>query len=221
MSSFTGGTSGTGNTGNFTFGTGTATGGGISGGAALTTGNSTLSGTGGMSAKTGNAGTNSGQWNLETGTGVLTSGPIFIQPGTASSAGQLRLIGGTSTGSTGGLLNLVGGASTVGNGGGVDISTGAGATNFNSGNYTFRTENALGTGGSGTVQISTGSVVSGARGYISLSSAGVILITEATKPTCDSSIRGMLWYTQSGAGVADIFEICSKNAADAYVWTTH
>lgn len=39
-----------------------------------------------------------------------------------------------------------------------------------------------------------------------------------SKPTCDSSIRGMVWYVQGGAGVADTVEICAKAAADTYAW---
>ena len=39
-----------------------------------------------------------------------------------------------------------------------------------------------------------------------------------SKPTCDSSTRGTLWYVQSGAGVADTLEACTKSAADAYAW---
>jgi hypothetical protein len=40
-----------------------------------------------------------------------------------------------------------------------------------------------------------------------------------TKPGCSSSVRGMLWHTQGGTGVADLVEVCAKNAADAYIWT--
>jgi len=47
---------------------------------------------------------------------------------------------------------------------------------------------------------------------------GVQLKTSGSKPTCDSSKRGTIWNTEGGAGVADVAEICQKNAADAYVW---
>jgi len=38
------------------------------------------------------------------------------------------------------------------------------------------------------------------------------------KPTCEQAIRGRIYYTAGGAGVADIVEVCSKSAADAYAW---
>ncbi len=38
------------------------------------------------------------------------------------------------------------------------------------------------------------------------------------KPTCNSSRRGMIWLEEGAAGVADTFEVCSKDAADAYAW---
>jgi len=39
------------------------------------------------------------------------------------------------------------------------------------------------------------------------------------EPTCNSSNRGKLTMVQGGAGVADTFRICRKDAADAYAWT--
>ncbi|GAG49586.1 unnamed protein product, partial [marine sediment metagenome] len=49
---------------------------------------------------------------------------------------------------------------------------------------------------------------------------GIRLNTAATKPTCDSTVRGTLWFTQGGAGVADALEVCAKDAANAYAWRT-
>jgi len=50
---------------------------------------------------------------------------------------------------------------------------------------------------------------------------GVIIIDRGTRPTCGAGIRGMLWYDQGGAGVADTFTICAKQAAgDTYAWRT-
>lgn len=40
----------------------------------------------------------------------------------------------------------------------------------------------------------------------------------AAKPTCNSAHRGWTWATKGGAGVADTFEVCNKDAADAYSW---
>ena len=40
-----------------------------------------------------------------------------------------------------------------------------------------------------------------------------------TKPTCAAGIRGSVWYDAGGAGVADTFEVCAKQAAgDSYAW---
>lgn len=49
-------------------------------------------------------------------------------------------------------------------------------------------------------------------------SAGVVLNTTGTQPTCDSSVRGMMWYVQGATGVADAFQICMKDASDVYAW---
>jgi len=45
------------------------------------------------------------------------------------------------------------------------------------------------------------------------------LVDTGTKPTCDAAHRGQVWYDAGGAGVADTYEICRKDAADAYAWT--
>lgn len=41
-----------------------------------------------------------------------------------------------------------------------------------------------------------------------------------TKPTCNATNRGGLWYDAGGAGVLDTFELCRKDAADVYAWVT-
>lgn len=38
------------------------------------------------------------------------------------------------------------------------------------------------------------------------------------QPACVVGLRGVIWYTPGGAGVADEIEICAKSAADAYAW---
>jgi hypothetical protein len=50
--------------------------------------------------------------------------------------------------------------------------------------------------------------------------APVRLNTTGTKPTCTAGIRGALWYGAGGAGVLDTFEVCRKDAADAYAWVS-
>lgn len=42
--------------------------------------------------------------------------------------------------------------------------------------------------------------------------------TTGSKPACAAGIRGTVWYVAGGAGVADTFEVCRKDAADAYAW---
>jgi len=42
----------------------------------------------------------------------------------------------------------------------------------------------------------------------------------AGKPVCDATIRGTLWFTQGGAGVKDLLEVCAKDATDTYAWRT-
>lgn len=49
---------------------------------------------------------------------------------------------------------------------------------------------------------------------------GFRLTTAGTQPTCDADHRGLLWNVEGGAGVADILQVCQKNAADAYIWVT-
>jgi len=50
------------------------------------------------------------------------------------------------------------------------------------------------------------------------SEKGIQLKTSGGQPTCSVSTRGMFWNTEGGSGVADILEICQKNAANNYVW---
>jgi hypothetical protein len=50
------------------------------------------------------------------------------------------------------------------------------------------------------------------------STEGIGLNTATAKPTCNSSNRGKIWYTAGGAGVADAWEKCHKDAGDAYAW---
>jgi hypothetical protein len=47
---------------------------------------------------------------------------------------------------------------------------------------------------------------------------GIRMNTTTAKPTCDSTIRGTMWYYQAGAAVNDTLYACMKNSADAYNW---
>lgn len=42
--------------------------------------------------------------------------------------------------------------------------------------------------------------------------------TGLTKPTCDVNSRFKIWPVAGGAGVADTFEVCTKDAANVYAW---
>ena len=42
--------------------------------------------------------------------------------------------------------------------------------------------------------------------------------TAGARPACSVAERGKLWPIQNGAGVADQYEVCQKDAADAYAW---
>jgi hypothetical protein len=47
---------------------------------------------------------------------------------------------------------------------------------------------------------------------------GGIQILTGTKPTCDSTKRGYIFFVAGGAGVADTYEACDKDVADVYAW---
>ena len=42
----------------------------------------------------------------------------------------------------------------------------------------------------------------------------------AANPTCDATHRGNVNYVAGGAGVKDTFQVCGKDATDAYAWRT-
>ena len=73
--------------------------------------------------------------------------------------------------------------------------------------------------GAGELQIGDG----GANANGKLRAAGVTagyvaLADPGSKPACDASQRGKIWYDEGGAGVADSAEICGKDASDVYAW---
>lgn len=43
----------------------------------------------------------------------------------------------------------------------------------------------------------------------------------AQQPTCNAQTRGRTWVVQGAAGVADVLQVCQKDAANAYAWVTH
>lgn len=87
-------------------------------------------------------------------------------------------------------------------------------------NLTYTTGNATGTtSDSGNQTFDTGTAT-GVKGQIFMP-AGVTVNTSVSQPTCNVAHRGLMWIIQGGAAVADIFQICEKDATDTYVWTTH
>lgn len=48
--------------------------------------------------------------------------------------------------------------------------------------------------------------------------AGGLMWLNGAEPTCDATGRGSLVLVQGGAGVADTFRVCTKDAADAYAY---
>ncbi len=54
---------------------------------------------------------------------------------------------------------------------------------------------------------------------MSVTAEGALLLQpNGSKPVCDETRRGQLWFTQGGTGEADQIEVCAKTAADTYAW---
>lgn len=45
-----------------------------------------------------------------------------------------------------------------------------------------------------------------------------VQLTTGTRPTCDSTYRGTIWYVAGGAGVADTLSVCRKDSSDNFAW---
>ncbi len=65
----------------------------------------------------------------------------------------------------------------------------------------------------GSISAPTGTAIS-----LNTTDEGVSMKTSGSKPTCNSTHRNQFFITQGGAGVADVLEVCMKDAADAYSW---
>lgn len=59
-----------------------------------------------------------------------------------------------------------------------------------------------------------------ARGNIQAEGVQLNYAGTAAKPSCDSTVRGMLWYVAAAGGVKDDVQVCAKDAANAYAWRT-
>lgn len=40
----------------------------------------------------------------------------------------------------------------------------------------------------------------------------------STRPACDSTTRGKVWFSFGGVGVKDTIDVCEKSALDIYAW---
>jgi hypothetical protein len=76
----------------------------------------------------------------------------------------------------------------------------------------------------GTISVATNVVMSqidsvtGRTGTMVAEANGPYDDTIGSKPTCDVTVRGRRWRTEGGAGVADTYEVCTKDAANVYAW---
>jgi hypothetical protein len=59
----------------------------------------------------------------------------------------------------------------------------------------------------------------GAATFSSSVQATQFICTNLAEGTCDVTNRGRVVMVQGGAGVADTFRICAKDALNAYAWT--
>lgn len=108
-------------------------------------------------------------------------------------------------------LNATGGSGSDVAGANLGVAGGKGTGNAAGGAVIFSTSDA-GASGS-TLQTLTEKCRVPVEGGFQWTGNG-------TKPTAGSAYRGMVWYTPGGAGVLDKFEICRKDAADAYAWVS-
>lgn len=65
----------------------------------------------------------------------------------------------------------------------------------------------------GVVRVTDGSTGNGRVLADAIQLGGV-----AAQPAAAAGVRGMIWYTPGGAGVADKLEVCAKSAGDTYSW---
>jgi len=93
-------------------------------------------------------------------------------------------------------------------------------------NFTFGTGISFAPSGTSTQGVGLRSTTAGVL-TVTDASSGVgdvklrgLQLSTGSKPTCNSTNRGYIWYVAGGAGVADTAEICRKDNLDAYAWTS-
>jgi len=155
---------------------------------------------------------------------VVTGTVIACEAASATGSGCVN----TTTQTFGGSKTLVGPKLyTTGLSGLIDLSQGDTVIDISRSNL-HTTWNAAGANliqmyygaGSGTAPLfELGSTFIRFRGGTVSCGTGFRLNTEgAAEPTCDSTVRGMIWYTTGAGGVADKMQVCAKAAADTYAW---
>ena len=72
----------------------------------------------------------------------------------------------------------------------------------------------------GALSMATATGTDGILTISSTSAGGGLQLTSGSKPTCDSTKRGLLWFVAGGAGVSDTLEVCRKNSSDVYGWVS-
>lgn len=99
-------------------------------------------------------------------------------------------------------------------------------TNIVGGDMTIAPGRGTGTGAGGSLFFATappgttGSAQNALVDRIQIESTGGLRWLTGTKPSCAAGIRGTTYYVAGGASVLDTFEVCRKDAADAYAWVT-
>ena len=51
-----------------------------------------------------------------------------------------------------------------------------------------------------------------------ITTTGGLQHVSAGRPRCDANTRGTTWYVAGASGVADTYQVCLKDASDAYAW---
>jgi len=140
-----------------------------------------------------------GGYNTVGGNVTIKSGPTSSWAIPSNSFSKVSIQGGTMDGvNSGGSIEVEGGHSVSG-----------GTLNSQGGNVLLNGGNANGSYPGGSIILAGGTGSTG---------GGIIIRTNGSKAGCNAANRGMLWYTQGGAGVKDSLEICAKDATDTYAW---
>ncbi len=111
--------------------------------------------------------------------------------------------------------SLTAGSNNIAIGYDVDLPVDTGSNQLTIGNLIF------GTGVDGTSKtLSSGKVGVGvaAPSQKLEVNGGIRYNTATAKPACDAAVRGTTWFTQAAGGSKDTFEVCAKDAGDAYAW---